>query len=147
MGMDFEQPLTLNNGDSLHIIYTEDGQVGVPSKLYKELHLEALEIAHRDAVRVITFYNAYHNILNHKAFIEAQRDDFKLAVHTSPDGEPTIMSKKQFGDWAAGYTGGYLRAYPYITMDDLRKNTMLTVATDDEGNEVTLPYLIIPKTE
>lgn len=47
------------------------------------------------------------------AAIEAQRDDVKFAVHTSPDGEPTIMSKKQYCDWASGYTGGYLRAYPY----------------------------------
>lgn len=47
------------------------------------------------------------------AAIEAQRDDVKFAVHTSPDGEPTIMSKKQFGDLMSGYTGGYLRAYPY----------------------------------
>lgn len=50
MGMDSEQPLRLNDGDSLHIIYTEDGQVGVRSELYHELYLEALEIAHRDAV-------------------------------------------------------------------------------------------------
>ena len=49
----------------------------------------------------------------YNAFIEAQRDDVKFAVHTSPDGEPTIMSKKQYSDWAPGYTGGYLRVYPY----------------------------------
>lgn len=47
------------------------------------------------------------------AFIEAQRDDVKFAIHTSPDGERAIISKKQFGDWVSGYTGGYLRAYPY----------------------------------
>lgn len=56
------------------------------------------------------------------AIIEAQRDDVKFAVHTSPDGEPAIMSKKQFGDWAVGHTGGYLRVYPYLSLDDLRKN-------------------------
>ena len=55
------------------------------------------------------------------AFIEAQRDDVKFAVHTSTYGKPFIMSKKQFGDWAAGYTGGYLRVYPYITLDVLKK--------------------------
>lgn len=81
------------------------------------------------------------------AFIEAQRDDVKFAVHTSPDGEPTIMSKKQFGDWAAGYTGGYLRVYPYLSLDDAMRDYGCTIATDDNGDEVILPYLIIPKAE
>ncbi len=52
-------------------------------------------------------YQVYNN------FIEAQRDDVKFAVHTSRDGEYSIMSKKQFGDWVSVYTGAYLRVYPY----------------------------------
>lgn len=35
----------------------------------------------------------------------------------------------------------------HTTTDDLRKNWKLTIATDDNGDEVILPYLIIPKTE
>ena len=35
----------------------------------------------------------------------------------------------------------------HMTMDDLRKNAQLTIATDDNGDEVILPYLVIPKTE
>lgn len=81
------------------------------------------------------------------AFIEAQRDDVKFAVHTSPDGKPLILSKKQFGDWVLGDTYGYLRAYPYITMNEVLKNLCETIAKDDDGNDVILPYLIIPKTE
>ncbi len=83
--------------------------------------------------------------VSYNTFVDSQRDDVKFAVHTSPDGEPTIMSKKQFGDWVLGYTGDYLRVYPYITMDYLRKNAQLPIATDDNGDEVILPYLIIPK--
>ena len=76
-----------------------------------------------------------------------QRDDVKFAVHTSPDGEPTIMSKRQFGDWVAGYTGGYLRVYPYLSLDDAMRDYGCTIATDDNGDEVILPYLVIPKAE
>lgn len=89
-------------------------------------------------------------MLNYKeylAFIEANRDDVKFAVHTSPSGKPLIMSKKQFGDWVSGYTYGYLRVYPYISMDEVLKNCCDTIAKDDDGNDVVLPYLIIPKTE
>ena len=81
------------------------------------------------------------------AFIEAQRDDVKFAIHTSQVGKPLILSKKQFGDWVLGDTYGCLMAYPYITMDDLRKNSQLSIATDNDGDEVILPYLIIPNTE
>ena len=35
----------------------------------------------------------------------------------------------------------------HMTMDDFRKNAKLPIATDDNGNEVILPYLTIPKTE
>ena len=93
---------------------------------------------------VKVMFKSYEEYL---AFIEAQRDDVKFAVHTSPVGKPLILSKKQFGDWACGYTGGYLRAYPYISWDDVKKNLQLPIATDDNGDEVILPYLIIPKTE
>lgn len=46
--------------------------------------------------------NAMKGRKEYYAFVEAQRDDVKFAVHTSPDGEPTIMSKKQYSDWALG---------------------------------------------
>ncbi len=36
---------------------------------------------------------------------------------------------------------------PSMTMDYLRKNAQLPIATDDNGDEVILPYLIIPKTK
>lgn len=35
----------------------------------------------------------------------------------------------------------------HMTMDDLRKNAKWPIATDDNGDEVILPYLVIPKTE
>lgn len=35
----------------------------------------------------------------------------------------------------------------HMTMDYLRKNAKLPIATDDNGDEVILPYLTIPKTE
>ena len=94
---------------------------------------------------VKVMFKSYEECL---AFIEAQRDDVKFAVHTSPVGNPLILSKKQFGDWVyVGTTGDYLRAYPYLSFDDVRKNLQLPIATDDNGDEVILPYLIIPKTE
>ena len=35
----------------------------------------------------------------------------------------------------------------HMTMDYLKKNAKLPIATDDNGDEVILQYLIIPKTE
>lgn len=54
------------------------------------------------------------------------------------------MSKKQFGDWASGYTGKYLRVYPYFSLDDAIKSMQLTIATDDNGNEAILPIVSMP---
>lgn len=82
--------------------------------------------------------------VSYNAFVDSQRDDVKFAVHTSTDGEPTIMSKKQFGDWVCGYTGDYLRVYPYLAMDEALNKSCVTIAKDDDGDDVILPILIIP---
>ena len=80
--------------------------------------------------------------VSYNAFVDSQRDDVKFAVHTSLDGEPTIMSKKQFGDWVCGYTGDYLRVYPYLAVGEALASE--TIAKDDDGDDVILPILTIP---
>lgn len=62
MGYEAEQPLPLNNGDKLHLVYTEDsGVIGVGSKLYHELFGEALKFARMDAVRILWICDIYFN--------------------------------------------------------------------------------------
>ena len=143
MGYEDEMPIRLNDGSALHILYTEEWKIGVRSKQFFKLYFEALEWARHDAWRVLALYGAFH----YNAVVDSQRDDVKFAVHTSPDGEATIMSKNQFVDWVCGYTGDYLRVYPYLAMDDALKESCVTTAKDDDGNDVILPILTIPQIE
>lgn len=80
--------------------------------------------------------------VRYNAFIDSQRDDVRFSVHTSQYGKPLIISKKQFGDWVLGNTYGYFRAYPYLTIGEVLKN--VTIAKDDDGDNVILPILTIP---
>lgn len=85
-----------------------------------------------------------NDMIHYNASVDSQRDYVKFAVHTSPEGEPMIMSKKQFGDCACGYTGDYLMVYPYMAMDEALKKSCITIAKDDDGDDRILPMLTIP---
>lgn len=140
MGYENEMPINLNDGGVLHILYTKEGKIGVCSEQFFKLYLEALEWAKHDAEKVLAIYGAFH----YNAFVDSQRDEVKFAVHTSTDGEPMIMSKNQFNDWVLGYTGDYLKVYPYMSMDEALKKSCVTIAKDDDGDDRILPMLTIP---